>query len=803
MDPSSVRADNEGGVGPALAAINGPPHDPVGAGTHVGQVEERIRRIKENYRSLQASRPFKFGDALATWAIRYSTYVLNLMPMRHSPTACPREILTLVKPDFKVVLPVAFADFCQVREKHSSNSVNELRTISAVALLPKGNGSVLFASLTNGRVITRDQFTVIKDIPQEYLLIIQSLQERGVFAIENKEHPVAAPSPAPNVPPLVTENARENGPDTTPQDTFAVLSTVLDLPIDSIDPNIDTKKMKIKESIKLFGIEKTEEAITAELQNMLKKGVFAPVPKHDQRAIPSEHIIPSMLFIKSKDGKLKARLVAGGHRQDDQIYSRLTSPTIKPQTIFAVAVYGAENFWVAAVMDVGCAYLNASRAGQRQLFMKITSKEVVQLLIKLDPSFESSGNSNGHALVELLMAIYGTIEAANLWNKEATNTLLSLGFIQSSEDSCLFIGKGIIVGLYVDDLFVIAKSRAKIESLQRDLAARYDEIKASFGGNLKFLGMNFQFIETTVQVSIPLDEILTGVVGTKASPTGMNLFTIDHGSQPLSEHSSKEFHSMVAKLLYIAKRTRPDILLPVNFLATRVKNPTESDLKKLNRVLQYLNGTPNHAISLTMNTTGETVVLDAFIDASYAVHEDLKSHSGAMFSIGSGPLYVSSTKQACVSKSSTEAEIIALTDYIGEALSTKRILEDITRKPVKLIVHQDNQAVLHILKNGTLQGKAKTASKHVKVRIAWMKERIDAGDFEVNYCHTDLMKSDGLTKPKSVEDHFKFQSDLNMTTKERAVRFGTVSVMGTNEVAELAPELQGNATKWKDIWRID
>ena len=65
------------------------------------------------------------------------------------------------------------------------------------------------------------------------------------------------------------------------------------------------------------------------------------------------------------------------------------------------------------------------------------------------------------------------------------------------------------------------------------------------------------------------------------------------------------------------------------------------------------------------------------------------------------------------------------------------------------------------------------------------------------------MKSDGLTKPKSIEDHSKFQSDLNMTTKERAVRYGTVSVMGTDEVAELEPELQGNAPKWKDIWRID
>jgi hypothetical protein len=159
-----------------------------------------------------------------------------------------------------------------------------------------------------------------------------------------------------------------------------------------------------------------------------------------------------------------------------------------------------------------------------------------------------------------------------------------------------------------------------------------------------------------------------------------------------------------------------------------------------------------------------------------------------MFTIGTGPIYVSSTKQSCVSKSSTEAEIIAITDYVGEALSTKRILEDITGKPVKLIIHQDNQAVLHILKHGTLQGKSKTASKHVKVRVAWMKERIDAGDFEVGYCSTDLMKSDGLTKPKTVEDHFKFQADLGMTAKERAVRFGTVRVMGETTTKKISPE---------------
>jgi hypothetical protein len=348
---------------------------------------------------------------------------------------------------------------------------------------------------------------------------------------------------------------------------------------------------------------------------------------------------------------------------------------------------------------------------------------------------------------------------------------------KSEEDNCVIIGKEILVGFYLDDFFVIARPRSKIEALKRDLTARYEEIKATFGANLTFLGMNFEFIETQVNVSIPLEGILKDITGIKPTPAGMNLFAIDESAEPLSEHSSKEFHSMVAKLLYVAKRTRGDILLPVNFLATRVKSPTKDDLIKLNRVLQYLNGTPDQAMTLSMNTMND-LTLHAYVDASYAVHADLKSHSGVMFSIGTGSIYVSSTKQSCVSKSSTEAELIAFTDYIGEAMSTRNILEDITRMPVKLIVHQDNQAVLAIIKNGVLGGKSKTASKHVKVRVAWIKERIDAGDFEAGYCPGNEMKSDGLTKPKSTEDHMVFRNNLGMFSrdipKERAVRFGTV-----------------------------
>lgn len=45
---------------------------------------------------------------------------------------------------------------------------------------------MLFASITTGRVISRDQLTIIRDVPNEYLVIIKVLQERGIFAMEGK-----------------------------------------------------------------------------------------------------------------------------------------------------------------------------------------------------------------------------------------------------------------------------------------------------------------------------------------------------------------------------------------------------------------------------------------------------------------------------------------------------------------------------------------------------------------------------------------------------------------------------------------
>jgi hypothetical protein len=185
---------------------------------------------------------------------------------------------------------------------------------------------------------------------------------------------------------------------------------------------------------------------------------------------------------------------------------------------------------------------------------------------------------------------------------------------------------------------------------------------------------------------------------TAATPATLELFSVDTNSPALDAKQKEEFHSRVAKLLYLAKRIRPDILCATNFLSTRVQCPTYEDLNKLKRLYMYLNGTRTLGLRLECNETGMEIY--TFVDAAYGVHIDGKSHTGACISLGKGTMYNRSTKQKIVSKSSTEAELIALSDSSGQAIWTRNFLLGQGYKMDAAIVGQDNKSTMTMVDMG-------------------------------------------------------------------------------------------------------
>ena len=75
---------------------------------------------------------------------------------------------------------------------------------------------------------------------------------------------------------------------------------------------------------------------------------------------------------------------------------------------------------------------------------------------------------------------------------------------------------------------------------------------------------------------------------TQASPHCPKLFELRKESKDLDPDNAKIFHRLVAQLLYISKRSRPDLAPSVPFLTTRVCKPSEDDWKKLRMVIEYL-----------------------------------------------------------------------------------------------------------------------------------------------------------------------------------------------------------------------
>ena len=165
-----------------------------------------------------------------------------------------------------------------------------------------------------------------------------------------------------------------------------------------------------------------------------------------------------------------------------------------------------------------------------------------------------------------------------------------------------------------------------------------------------------------------LNEVPEDMCGTAVMPAGNKLFDVDRKCEKLAHDRADIFHHSTARLLYLCKRARPDIQTAVSFLCTRVKEPDMDDWKKLTRCVRYLRSTPELCLALE---TDKEIAIRWWIDASFGVHPDLRSHTGATMSLGRGSVYSISRKQKLNTRSSTEAELVGVDDGITLVLSAR------------------------------------------------------------------------------------------------------------------------------------
>jgi len=269
--------------------------------------------------------------------------------------------------------------------------------------------------------------------------------------------------------------------------------------------------------------------------------------------------------------------------------------------------------------------------------------------------------------------------------------LKKIGFRQNPFDECVFMKRDMIVLLYVDDILVMSPSLEEIHWLEAELKAKYGDVESVYAEMFTYLGVLLSRQEDgSIHLSMPqyVEDIIRSVNGIKeySSPADEHLFDEDPTAKALEPTKQKAFHSTVMKLMYMAKRVRGDVLLPVLWLSTKVKFPTTSDEDKLKRVIGYLKRTRNKCKVISINMIER---VEMIIDASFASHDDGAGHYALVTFVGTTATILKSPKQKIGTKNSTEAELVALSDLYLVGLWLHSFLQSLGVPLEKPIIYQE------------------------------------------------------------------------------------------------------------------
>ena len=136
----------------------------------------------------------------------------------------------------------------------------------------------------------------------------------------------------------------------------------------------------------------------------------------------------------------------------------------------------------------------------------------------------------------------------------------------------------------------------------------------------------------------------------------------------------------------------------------------------------------------------------------------MKSHTGAAMFMGKGAIYSSSSKQKINTKSSTEAELVAVNDILGQVLWTKYFLEAQGYAVADSKIYQDNMSAMLLERNG--RSSSGKATRHINIRYFFVQDRIQSGEISLEHCPTADMTGDFNTKPLQGSPFIKFRKAI-------------------------------------------
>ena len=466
------------------------------------------------------------------------------------------------------------------------------------------------------------------------------------------------------------------------------------------------------------------------------------------------------IYTVKSDGRKKARTVLGAGKDKlgelDLGYERSFSPTARSTTVRLLCALAAALDLTIRGGDVTQAFIQ----GEWPAHIKKVHAHMpagYQKYINGVPYCCEVGNLYGHPI------------AGRNWFQKFRKRMIFHGYIQSEHDPCLFYkkkvnGKGLfLLIVYVDDILTFSSK----QSIYQEWLAWFGRefVWSNFDVNLQeftsigisqthgdqgkvTLDMN-RYIKDMVDEHFP-----AGIHHHYSVPADTDLTDFVYKASCVKDTSysktelGKRFRRLCMQLLYCSYQARPDISISIGLLTRVQAYPSPELLKRAERVLIYLAGTPD--VKLTYTAQGNTTPTGAWAprvtvagaaDASFAVAH---STSGFAFFMSGAAIQWSSKKQQTIALSTYEAEVVAGSMAACSAVAIRGILEEIgfeQTEPTKLSM--DSSSAIDLANDPMHYDK----SKHIARRDLFIRELVENEIIKTHFIATTKNPSDMLTKP--------------------------------------------------------
>jgi Reverse transcriptase (RNA-dependent DNA polymerase) len=530
----------------------------------------------------------------------------------------------------------------------------------------------------------------------------------------------------------------------------------------STDPDVMYLHEALKAPDKKEFLKAMEKEVRAHTENANWKVMKRKDVPKDQTVLPAVWAMRRKRDIATQQVyKWKARLnVHGGKQVKGFNYWETYAPVASWSSIRLIMNLATLQDWKMRQLDFVLAFPQAPV--ETDIYMDIPK------------GFEYKGNKDDHVL-KLVNNLYGQKQAGRVWNLYLTEGLIKLGFKQSKNDPCIYWRDDVIIIIYTDDTIVTGPNEANIDKAISDIGSIFEITHQPKVDD--FLGVKVTRNETTNEVTLTQPHLIKSILDDLGLKSNSNIRAIPAlSSKLLSKHNNSSPHSegwhyrsVIGKLNYLEKSSRPDIAFAVHQCARFSENPKEEHTQAVKLIGRYLMGTSDKGIICSPKPESFNCYCDADFsgtwDASIAETDGstARSRSGYLIMYAGCPLIWASRLQTEIALSTTESEYISLSQALREVLPLMRLVKELHEAKFKMHIEppqihckvfEDNSGALAMAQVPKLRPR----TKHINLKYHHFREAVANKEVSIHAIDTKDQVADIFTKPLPQDLFVKFRT---------------------------------------------